>query len=100
MTPLEREIPGATRGGSHTCRLGEAVNRAFVCEEACAFWETGGAVAPAGCLLDRVPVDLVGEPEAARVLLEVKELLEQPGSEMSRQQAHARLAALVRTRSR
>lgn len=99
MTPFEREIPGATRRGANTCRLGEAVNRAFACEEACAFWETGGAVAPAGCLLDRVPVDLVGEPEAARVLLEVKELLEHPGS-VNRREAHARLAAFIRTRSR
>ena len=96
MTSFERETPGGTRRSALACRLGEAVGRSFACEDACAFWETGGAVAPPGCLLDRIPLDLVREPEAARRLLQLKEALEQPNSDARRQEAHSRLATLLR----
>lgn len=108
MTPFdERDTPGATRPASalrvdegravdvRGCGLGEAVGRRFVCEEACAFWETGGAVAPPGCLLGRVPLDLVRQPEAAHLLVDLKERLEHSQSVRDRQAAHARLAALL-----
>jgi hypothetical protein len=105
----EREPPGATgpggapaalddrrrRAGRGRCRLGEAAGRSFLCEDACAFWEPGGAVVPPGCLLDRVPLDLRRQPESMRVLVELKERLESAGPARDRGAAHARLAALV-----
>jgi hypothetical protein len=44
--------------------------------ERCAFWEPGGAVAPGGCLIERLGVD-VRRPDLAAYLLETRERLEQ-----------------------
>ena len=111
MSPLEpRDRTGEIRRGNAVaaledrrsssadlgrCWLGEAAGRRFLCEAACAFWETGGAVAPPGCLLDRVPIDLRREPEAARLLAVLKERLESSQSADDRRASHAQLSALV-----
>jgi hypothetical protein len=44
--------------------------------ERCAFWEPGGAVLEAGCLIERLGVD-VRQPDLAAYLLETRERLEQ-----------------------
>jgi hypothetical protein len=43
--------------------------------ERCGFWEPGGAVVPAGCLIDRLAVD-IRDPGFARSLLSRRQNLE------------------------
>jgi hypothetical protein len=78
-----------------SCKLGQAAGRSWVCEEACALWESGGAVAPAGCLVDRVPLDLARNPEATRLLVDLRERLEGSKTARDRSAAEAELSALV-----
>jgi hypothetical protein len=55
--------------------------------ERCAFWEPGGAVAPGGCLIDRLGVD-VRRPDLAAFLLETRERLEQTRDLSEAEAAH------------
>lgn len=55
------------------CALEQAIGRAAQCtRERCAFWEPGGAVVPAGCVFDRVPLAFDRRPETVELLLELK----------------------------
>jgi hypothetical protein len=58
------------------CALEAATGRSVPCpEEACPFWEPGGAALPGACVLERVRVEVTGRPDLARLLLEVRERL-------------------------
>jgi hypothetical protein len=55
------------------CLLSAAAGHAEACPgPACVFWEEGGAVAPAGCALERLGLELSRRPELTRVLLELR----------------------------
>jgi hypothetical protein len=63
-------------GPNCTLHLAQGVIEPCVCER-CAFWEPGGgAVAPGGCFIERVGVD-VRRSDLAAYLLETRERLEQ-----------------------
>jgi hypothetical protein len=53
----------------------------------CAFWEPGGAVATAGCLIERLGVD-VRRPDLAAYLLETRERLEEARDLSEAEAAH------------
>lgn len=53
----------------------------------CAFWEPGGAVAPGGCLIERLGVD-VRRSDLAAYLLETRECLEQARDLSEAEAAH------------
>jgi hypothetical protein len=55
--------------------------------ERCAFWEPGGAVAPGGCLIERLGVD-VRRSDLAAYLLETRERLEQARDLSEAEAAH------------
>jgi hypothetical protein len=56
---------------SSICRLERAAGRNAPCpEEACPFWEPGGAVLEGRCAFDRL--DLTGRPEVVAELLRVR----------------------------
>jgi hypothetical protein len=55
--------------------------------ERCAFWEPGGAVAPGGCLIERLGVD-VRRTDLAAYLLETRERLEQARDLSEAEAAH------------
>jgi len=55
--------------------------------ERCAFWEHGGAVAPGGCLIERLGVD-VRRADVAAYLLETRERLEQARDVSEAEAAH------------
>ena len=53
----------------------------------CAFWEPGGVVAPGGCLIERLGVD-VRRSDVAAYLLETRERLEQAQDLSEAEAAH------------
>ena len=53
----------------------------------CAFWEPGGAVAPGGCLIERLGVD-VRRSDLAAYLLETRQRLEQARDLSEAETAH------------
>ena len=55
--------------------------------ERCPFWEPGGAVAPGGCLIERLGVD-VRRSDLAAYLLETRERLEQARDLSEAEAAH------------
>jgi hypothetical protein len=55
--------------------------------ERCAFWEPGGAVAPGGCLIERLGVDVL-RSDLAAYLLETRERLEQARDLSEAEAAH------------
>jgi hypothetical protein len=56
---------------SRPCRLNEALGVTEECpEEACPFWEPGGAVVAGGCALERL--DLSGRRDLAEYLLRLR----------------------------
>ncbi len=55
--------------------------------ERCAFWEPGGAVAPGGCLIERLGVD-VRRSDLAAYLLETRERLEHARDRSEAEAAH------------
>jgi hypothetical protein len=74
------------------CILGLAVGALEACTlERCAFWEPGGAVVEAGCVIDRLALD-VRRPDVSAYLLQVRERLEQgavaPGHEVLGKRRH------------
>jgi hypothetical protein len=57
------------------CRLHATLGRAEECpENACAFWEPGGAVLAGRCAFE--DLDVEGRPELAPFLLRIRERLE------------------------
>ena len=65
------QITQATR----LCTLEAAVGNAEACpEDACPFWEPGGAVLGGGCVLERL--GLSADPSLASWLLDIRERLE------------------------
>jgi hypothetical protein len=64
------------------CLLRAAVGQVEICPGAsCLFWEEGGAALPGGCLLERLDVDLRGDPAHAAELLALRERLKTLGEE-------------------
>jgi hypothetical protein len=77
------------------CALTEAVGSVEECPRSwCSFWEQGGAVAEAGCAIERLGLDL-GNRELARYLLELRRLLDGARSEEEAEAALRQLGALV-----
>jgi len=62
--------------------------------ERCAFWESGGAVAPGGCLIERLGVD-VRRSDVAAYLLETRERLEQARDLSEAEAAHRELSRRI-----
>lgn len=63
--------------GVRTCTLRLAADRRIeeCAPERCAFWELGGAVLDAGCLIDRLGIE-ARRPEVAGYLLHLRDRLE------------------------
>lgn len=55
--------------------------------ERCAFWESGGAVAAGGCLIERLGVEL-RRSDLAAYLLETRQCLEQARDRSEAEAAH------------
>ncbi len=73
--------------GPHcTLHLAQGVVESCIGER-CAFWEPGGAVAPGGCLIERLGVD-VRRSDVATYLLETRERLEQARDLSEAEAAH------------
>ena len=72
-------------GIEHTtrlCTLEAAVGKVEACpEDACPFWEPGGAALEGRCVLERVGPELEDRPELAEVLLELRRRLESARTE-------------------
>lgn len=65
---------------SSICRLERVAGRCTPCpEDACPFWEPGGAVLEGRCAFERL--DLTGRPEVVAELLHVRHVLESAVSE-------------------
>jgi hypothetical protein len=61
--------------GTHLCRLHHAQGRVEACpEDACPFWDPGGAVLPGRCAVEQV--DLKASPELVAWLLSLRGDLE------------------------
>jgi hypothetical protein len=64
-------LPGEMDGEKNLCRLEQAEGREIPCpEDACAFWEPGGAALEGQCVLHGI--DFTREPELASWLLELR----------------------------
>jgi hypothetical protein len=81
---------------SHDCRLRLAAEgKTEPCRrQRCAFWEAGGAVLEAGCLIDRLGVD-VRQRDVAAYLLETREQLERARDLSEAEAAHAAFARRI-----
>lgn len=78
------------------CPPEEALGRRVVCTRTrCPFWETGGAVVSADCLLDRASVDFDRRPGSAEFVLALRTRLERPASPDEERDARALLDVLV-----
>ena len=53
--------------------LARCLGRSRVCSETCPFWESGGAVLPAGCALERILPEPDWTPELAARWLRLRE---------------------------
>lgn len=78
------------------CPLERAIGHSVECTRACCpFWEPGGAVVPAGCVFDRVPIDFNRRRDVTELVLTLKTRLERPSSVKDEQEARSRLSALL-----
>jgi hypothetical protein len=80
------------------CLLKESVGQVEACpHDACAFWEAGGALVPAGCAIERL--GLTGElrrtSQFAGWLLGLREQLELAGSDHERHDLHRQVRQLL-----
>jgi hypothetical protein len=73
-------------GSNCTLHLAQGVVKPCTGER-CAFWEPGGAVAPGGCLIDRLGAD-VRRSDLTAYLLETREHLEQARDLSEAEAAH------------
>ncbi len=77
------------------CALHEAIGNDAECPHAwCAFWEKGGAVAPSGCAIERLGLD-VSNVDLAHYLLDLRRVLETARDEQAARTARQQLAELV-----
>jgi hypothetical protein len=77
------------------CALSVTLGRDEECPGAwCAFWESGGAVVPGHCGLQRLSLDLENR-ELAQHLLDLRHALEQARSEQEADKAIAELRQLL-----
>jgi hypothetical protein len=63
--------------------------------DGCPFWEPGGAALPAGCLLDRLSLDLDARPGLVRALLQARRTLERAATPEDEDEARAVLRRLL-----
>ena len=86
-----RDDPGMTsETTSRLCSLELAVGRTGACpEEACPFWERGGAALDGRCAFE--PLDLARQGSLVGLLFEIRERLD---SASSAEEAHAELSHL------
>lgn len=86
--------PGSA-GAPRTCALEGVLGRYSPCPgRRCAFWEEGGAVLRAGCVLARTPIDLE-RAEVAERLLALRRRIEQPASGEDARVARAAFRGVV-----
>jgi hypothetical protein len=77
------------------CRIKLTLDEVEACpEDACPFWEHGGAVLEAGCGLERLSLEL-DRPNLAEYFVELRERLETARDEEERAAARRALAELV-----
>jgi hypothetical protein len=77
------------------CTLTEAIGSVEECPRSwCAFWEQGGAVAEAGCAIERLGLDL-GNRDLAHYLLELRRVLDSARSQEEADAARRQLGKLV-----
>jgi hypothetical protein len=62
--------------------------------ERCVFWEPGGAVLRAGCLIERLGVE-VRQPDVAAYLVETRERLDEARDHSEAEAAHRELSRRV-----
>lgn len=62
--------------------------------ERCPFWEPGGAVVDAGCVIDRLACD-IRRPDVAAYLLETRQRLEEARDVQTAVEAHSLFARRV-----
>jgi hypothetical protein len=78
------------------CALQYAEGRFEVCPgPGCPFWEEGGAVMPGRCRIERLGLDLDARPKLALVLLQIRQKLEQAGTEEGEDEARSLFYRLV-----
>ena len=78
------------------CTVQYAAGRVEVCPgPRCPFWEEGGAVIPAGCLLQRLGLDLEHRPELVHALLQLRRKLDQALSREDEDEARSLFFRLV-----
>ncbi len=77
------------------CALIEAIGNEADCPRAdCAFWDPGGAVAPSGCAIERLGIDLRNR-DLAYYLLDLRRAVEGARDEKTAAAARRGLAELV-----
>jgi hypothetical protein len=77
------------------CALHAAVGNDAECPRGwCAFWETGGAVVPSGCQIERLDIDL-GNVDLAHYLLDLRRALEGARDQEEAARARGELTLLV-----
>ena len=78
------------------CSLRAAVGERELCPgSACAFWEGGGSIIEAGCAIERLGVPVDHQPELARLLLDLRQMLEAARSDAERSDAHRQFRKLL-----
>ena len=77
------------------CALAQAIGNVEECPRSwCAFWEQGGAVAEAGCAIERLGLDL-GNRDLAHYLLDLRRTLDGTRSKEEAETALRQLEQLV-----
>ena len=76
-----------------TLRLATGVVE-FCPQQACAFWEEGGAVVQGGCVIERLGPD-VRKPDVAGYLVEVRERLDKARDLSEAEAAHREFARRI-----
>jgi hypothetical protein len=85
---MEDSMPG------RLCRLHYAAGRIEACPgERCGLWEPGGVVLEGRCALDRV--DLIGRPAFVDWLLQLREAMESPGTDLEKREVRNRFYRLL-----
>jgi hypothetical protein len=78
------------------CSLRAAVGDHELCPgSTCAYWEAGGAIVEAGCVIERLGVPIDQDSELARLLLDIRLAIEAARSDAERADAHRHFAELL-----
>jgi hypothetical protein len=78
------------------CGLADAAGRVEACPgPSCPFWEEGGALIPAGCMVERLGLQLEANPRLAHGLVQVRRKLDQATSRKDEAEARSLFYRLV-----